>query len=191
MRRRTLLSTASALLVPSLAGCLADSILSGDPESETRDLEIPDSLSDYPMSTQEGFDFGEYDPAATYDELEIGSRDGIPDGYGPYTVRIWNAAGEPTVGFGLVDLEEESVVHNDLYSIPDDEELTVTLLKPSNYLVTVYVSEKDTEQTVQVSCRSFDCNESSTRIGILEDGTIKAVARTTVVYCASGCWNIA
>lgn len=208
MNRRTLLAGAGIALVTGLGGCLVDATSPDDAGNENGsddgsrnesddggrngnddgngdgidDRSIPDSPSDYPRDTG-GLDA--FDPAGTYEEVDVGSREGVDDAYRPHDVRVWNAGAVPAIELRIVDATGEAVVHDATHEIPEDDELTISLLKPSVYLVELRIPTAGTRQTVRVPCTLFDCNGSATQIGVLEDGRIEGRVVTTLAGCPS------
>lgn len=184
MNRRTVIASAGLALSTSFAGCLANSTPLGDTgnENDPSNSDIPDSPSDYPVNTGE---LEEFDPGSTYMEVDIGSREGVDDAYKPHDVGIWNEVAESEVTLRIIDYTEESVIHYETYEIPDGTSLSVSLLKPSEYLVEVSVPDTETQHIVRVPCRFFDCNASVTQIAVFEDGQMRSSVLATTVACPS------
>ena len=184
MNRRTVLTGTGFALSASSAGCLGNSGLSGDTGDDygPDDSDTVDSASDYPVNTG---DLEEFDPERTYKEVAVGDRDGVDDSYRPHDVAIWNEAAESEVGLRIVDSTEESVVHHETYQIPADTTLSVSLLEPSEYRIEVRVPATETQHTLRVPCRFFDCNVSSTRIGVFEEGQMRSSVLSTTMACPS------
>jgi hypothetical protein len=56
-------------------------------------------------------------------------------------------------------------------------------LTPSKYYVQLWGPAIDSPETLLVPCRRFDCNESSTDIGIFESGEVRSAVFGTAVAC--------
>ncbi|WP_226482932.1 hypothetical protein [Natrinema amylolyticum] len=184
MNRRTILAGAGFAFSTPFAGCLADSVSSGDTgaEHDPDSSDIPDSPGDYPVNTG-GLE--EFDPESTYEEIDIGSREGVDDSSRPHDVEIWNEAAESEVVLRTIDFREELVVHHETYEIPDDTSLSVSLVEPSEYLIEMRVPATETQRMLRVPCHFFDCNASVTRIGIFEDGKMRSSVLLTTAACPS------
>lgn len=184
MNRRTVLAGVCFALPASSAGCLGSSGLSGatGDEHEPDDSATLDSPTDVPVNMG---DLAEFDPERTYKEITVRSRDGVAESYRPHDVAIWNEAAEPEVGLRITESAGGSVVHHETYEIPADTTLSVSLLEPSEYRIEVRVPAAGTRHTLRVPCRFFDCNVSSTQIGVFEDGQMRSSVISTTMECPS------
>lgn len=188
MKRRSLLAGASAALSSPIVGCLGDGdrladggLGGGGTEGDDVDALVDGNPEDYPVNSG-GLD--EYPPEETHREVDVGSRDGVDDRYGPHGVLLWTDAADLEIDLRVVDAAESSVVYRERHALPADAVLSVRLLEPSLYLVEVRVSGTETRHTVRVPCSFFDCNSSSTRIGIDPD-RVRSSVFTTLAGCPS------
>ncbi|WP_226041594.1 hypothetical protein [Natrinema sp. DC36] len=184
MNRRTILAGTGFAFSTPFAGCLADSAPSGETgaEHDLNSSNIPDSPADYPVNTG---GLAEFDPESTYEEVDLGSREGVDDSYRPHDVEIWNEAAEPEVILRIIDSGEALVVHHETYEIPADTSLSISFLEPAEYLIETRVPATEAQHTLRVPRRFFDCNASVTRIGILEDGQMRSSVLSTTAACPS------
>lgn len=168
----------------TLAGCPAvfreDHVVT---LSDDTTIEIPAAPEDVPVS------HGDRSPPSDmgeniHTEVTLGDR---VTGDSPHDVRILNPLGVPEIHVGIVDLADDSVVYDKRHSIPEDEKLKITLLEISDYLVAVFVPEIERQHTVRVPCDYFDCNESTTYVGIDEDGQISSAILREARGCPSPC----
>ncbi|ACV10705.1 hypothetical protein Huta_0518 [Halorhabdus utahensis DSM 12940] len=168
----------------TLAGCPA--VFRGEHVvtlSDETTIEIPASPEDVPVSNGDRSlpsDIGEN----IHTEVTLGDR---VTGDSPHDVRILNPLGVPEIYVGIVDLAADSVVYDERHPIPEDKKLQITLLEHSDYLVAVSVPEIERQHTVRVPCDYFDCNDSTTYIGIDEDGQISSSIFREAVACPSPC----
>lgn len=196
--RRWLLELTVGSICTGIAGCLdsdesnTEDSDSEEPDSEAsqhgsddRDLEIPDSPEEYPVTDSGNRSISDFHSGETYKDIDLGSRDGVDDAYGPHSVLVVNEAGVDEVDFGVIDVVENVIIHHETYAIPEGEKLVATLLEPSKYVLNVYVPEWEGKHSLRVPCSFFDCNGSSTRIGIFADGRINSSGLSTLIGCPS------
>jgi hypothetical protein len=202
VKRRTLLATVGVTLAVGAAGCVSDG--DGDPtggaggDDPTTDPRT-DSTTDAPPGTTTPEENrtpdggGEtpgpdtvFDPAAAepFREVAIGSRDGVafPDQHLPHGLAVWNAAGTDrdltlTLRAGSATLFDETV------TFPADGYLALTLNEPASYDLVV-TSEGEGLGTVAVGESNFDCNGSSTNVGVMPDGELRSTTVSTTQACA-------
>ena len=193
MNRRTVLAGVGSALAASSAGCLVDGEPSANasndgPSETTEETDTPDesgtseAFSEYPIDTD---GFRAFDPDRTAETIDVGSRSGVASSYGPHHVDIWNAAGVPAVDVRITDATDESVVYRETNEIPDDAALSISLLDPSPYRLEIRLPATGSRQTLRIPCRFFDCNYSTTRIGLFENGEIAASVLATTAACSS------
>lgn len=142
---------------------------------------MPDDPSEYPTTTT---DLDQFNPAETYRDIDIGSRDGVAEQHKPHLVRIWNTTSISPVSVRVMHPATETFVHTERYKIPTDTQLVLTLLEPAEYLVEVCVPTAETILTLRVMCRMFDCNSSRTDFGIFEQGEIRSSWVSTTTGCS-------
>jgi len=181
MKRRKVLTAAGLTTLAPLSGCSSVNFGSEGGNEDT-ELEIPDSPDEYPVSEGD-LSLPEFEPGEKYIEFDIQSREGIDDAFGPHGVSVWNATVESAVSLGIIDVLDTSVHHHESYKIPHNQEIFVSLLNPSKYILNIRVPDRETEQTLLVPCGFFDCNESSTLIGIFDGGQIESTVRSTRAAC--------
>lgn len=181
MKRRTVLGTVGTGFV-SLSGCLATA--DGQSPSDTATRTPPATPEATPPANSGGLD--QFDPATTYNRVEVGSREGVKEDFQPHDLLIWNTfEREQTVSLRILDRLGETTTHRATYDIPADAALEVTLLTPSKYYVQLWGPAIDTPETLLVPCDLFDCNTSRTRIGIFEPGQVRSSVLSTLVGCPS------
>lgn len=178
MNRRTVLGLVGSV-TSGFAGCLATGASD----------RAPDSTATTPPATPSGtppVNTGVrrvFDPAATYKQVEVGSRADVNEDFLPHNLYIGNATpGQRVVNLRILDRVANETVHRATYPIPANNELTVTLLEPSRYFVQLWGPAINTE-TLLVPCSLFDCNTTSTGIHIYEDGHIGSSVASTLVAC--------
>lgn len=181
MKRRALLATVGTG-VASLSGCLAAADGPSAPDSTPgTPPATPDSTP--PVNTG-GLD--DFDPSSTSRQVEVGSRDGVKEKFGPHDLLIWNASeSEQSVSLRILDRVRETTAHRAGYTIPADAAVEITLLRPSKYYLQLWGPAIDTPETLLVPCDLFDCNASATRIGIFENGRVRSSVISTLVGCPS------
>lgn len=171
MNRRTLLAGAGTALSAPLVGRLpipADAALNeNDDGSDTTGLDS-------------------FDPERVQTELAVGSRAGVadPEDNQPHGVSVWNAMAETsTVEVRIVDAAADQVVLELTSTLASDAAVEFSLLEPATYRLDVRVPVGEASETVEVSRSWFDCNGSSTQIGVFEDGRIDSRTVTTLLAC--------
>ena len=190
MDRRTLLALTGSTTLGAVAGCIgtptggADTDSDSDPTGTTdSDLTIPDSPEKYPVDDPGDLTVIDFSPSDTYNEIELGSRDGVKEAYGPHAIRVLNVGGHPEITVGVIDVLDEEIVHDESHAIPENEELRLQLQTPSLYVVTVRLPALDVDHTLKVPCEYFDCNNSNVMIGVFSDEEIASVVSTTLADC--------
>ncbi|SDR17020.1 hypothetical protein [Natronobacterium texcoconense] len=197
MKRRALLATTGPAVLGSIAGC-ADFVSSVEPSAASGDtddrdavddsdleFEIPESPDDVPINDFGNQEISDFSGAETREEIEIGSGDGVDEKYGPHTVLVSNFGSDPELEIGVIDVLSKTVVHGNRHRIPDDERLAIELLTPSKYVVNVRSPESELEHAVRVPCWAFDCNLSSTSIGVFDDDEIASYLMTNLAGCGN------
>ncbi|WP_336135897.1 hypothetical protein [Natronomonas amylolytica] len=172
MNRRSLIAGAGAALSAPLVGRLPV------PAGATHDR--TDDGADSP-------DLDSFDPTAVRTELAVGSREGVadPEANRPHGVSVWNAMPDvSTVEVRIVDVADDRVVLELTTKLAADAAVEFSLLEPSAYRLDVRVPAMDARETVEVSRSWFDCNGSSTQVGVFEDGRIDSRTVTTLLECA-------
>lgn len=181
MKRRALLATVGTGIA-SLSGCLAAADGQATPDS-TPGTPPATPRSTPPVNTG-GLD--DFEPSSTYRQVEVGSREGVDEKFGPHDLVVWNSYGsEQPVSLRILDRVRETTTHRAGYTIPADAAIEVTLLTPSKYYVQLWGPAIDTPETLLVPCDLFDCNASATRIGILENGRVRSSVISTLAGCPS------
>lgn len=69
------------------------------------------------------------------------------------------------------------------YGIPAGDAVVVALLEPSDYNVEVQASVEKADASLTIPQSRFDCNESTTQVGVFGDGTVKSRLATTLASC--------
>ncbi|MFT4883698.1 MAG: hypothetical protein ACI8U4_001207 [Natronomonas sp.] len=171
MNRRTLLAGAGTALSAPLVGRLP---IPADAAHETND----------DGSDATGLD--PFDPERVQTELAVGSRASVadPEDNQPHGVSVWNAMPEAsTVEVRIVDAATDRVVLELTSALAADAAVEFSLLEPSTYRLTIRVPAVDASETVEVSRSWFDCNGSSTQIGVFENDRIDSRTVTTLLAC--------
>lgn len=172
MNRRTLLAGVGTALSGPLVGRLP---ISADAAHETND----------DGSDATGLD--SFDPERVQTELAVGSRAGVadPEDNQPHGVSVGNAMPEAsTVEVRIVDAAADRAVLELTTQLAADTAVEFSLLEPSTYRLDIRVPAMDASETVEVSRSWFDCNGSSTQVGVFEDGRIDSRTVTTLLACA-------
>jgi hypothetical protein len=190
MNRRELLHRGGALTtVAALPGCLGSANRSSpaDRETTTSGSEETTTEGGAEGGSETGFD-GDFrgvqsDHEAAFSELSVGSRDGVafPDYNRSHVVRIWNAADEPRdllvrASRGATELLDRTV------EFDADAYLTVTLNEPGDYRVAVGVADEE-PTTFEIERGLFDCNFSTTDVGVAPDGSVATITESTTMAC--------
>lgn len=172
MNRRTLLAGAGTALSAPLVGRLPI------PTDGTHDRN--DDGADSP-------DLDSFDPTEVQTELAVGSREGVadPDANRPHGVSVWNTMPEAsTVEVRIVDAAADRAILELTTQLSADAAVEFSLSEPSTYRLDIRVPATDASETVEVSRTWFDCNGSSTQVGVFEDGRIDSRTVTTLLACA-------
>jgi hypothetical protein len=172
MNRRTFLAGAGTALSAPLVGRLPI------PADATHDR--TDDVADSP-------DLDSFDPTEVRTELSVGSREGVadPEDNRPHGVSVWNAMPEASaVEVRIVDVADDRTVLELTTQLAADATVEFSLLEPSTYRLDIRVPAMDANETVEVSRSWFDCNGSSTQVGVFEDGRIDSRTVTTLLACA-------
>lgn len=181
MNRRTLLGLAGGV-ASGFGGCLATG--AGDTTPDSTATMPPATPSGTPPANTGGL--SEFDPAATYNQVDVGTRDGVPEKYGPHDLVVWNAVERETrISLRVLDRVAETTVHRDEYDLPTDQAVSVTLLSPSRYFVQLWGPAIEPPETLRVPCSFFDCNSSVTRIGVFDGGAVRSSVMSTDAGCPS------
>jgi len=188
--RRKILQAITTAVPVGLAGCMSggppqttdQSPSPGSKETPAPTSTPPKTPESTPPVNSGGLD--DFDPSDTYKRLAIGSRDAVKEEFKPHDLRIWNAVGtDQTVAVRILDRLEKTTVHRTDYNMPADEEARITLLTPSKYFVQLWGPVIDAPETLRVACHHFDCNVSSTDIGIFGSGEVRSAIFSTLVAC--------
>lgn len=191
MNRRELLQRGGALTTAAaLSGCLGSASQSNPADRETTTLDDSEETTtdggtgDDP-ETGFGGDFTgvRSDRDEPFSELAVGSRDDVafPDYNRPHVVRIWNAADEPRdllvrASRGATEPLDRTV------EFGADAYLTATLNEPGDYRLAVGVAD-DEPTTFEIARSLFDCNYSTTDVGVAPDGSVATVTESTTMAC--------
>jgi hypothetical protein len=206
MKRRTLLRAAGAALgTGTLAGCLADDGGTGGPGgdgdaggTDPSGTETPSPGTDTPTDTTDTADEGsghegtagdpeqfafDPEPDDPFQSETIGSRDAVenPDDNRPHGVAVWNAADRER-SIGVAVRRGSATVFDRTLTFPADGYLSLTLAEPADYTVSLRAGDEHLED-VDVGRSWFDCNSSSTQIGVLGDGEVRSTTVSTMVAC--------
>jgi len=207
MKRRTLLRAAGAALgTGTLAGCLADNDGTGGPggdgDANDGETKTPPPGTDTPSDATDTPDDGagrEETASDTAQEPEqfafepeadepvasetIGSRDGVedPDNNRPHGVSVWNAADRER-SIRVAVRRGSATVFERTLTFPADGYLSLRLAEPGSYTVSLYAGDEHLGD-VDVGRSWFDCNSSSTQVGVLEDGEVRSTTISTMVAC--------
>jgi hypothetical protein len=146
---------------------------------------IRDTTTSGPDTTTSSDDDFRFDPATEepFERIEVGSRENVlvPDDNLPHSVSVWNAADtERDIGVHLA--ADREMVRDRTVTVPADEFLTLRLLEPADYELALSL---DGEQvgSLSVGTGYFDCNNSTTSVGVFPDGRIEHSTLTTLVAC--------
>lgn len=194
--RREVLQTITATAPVGLAGCLyggasaptdsspgTDQAATGEPTSTSSPTTTPPPTPETTPPEQIGGGVDAEDKP-TYKRVQVGSREGVNDDFNPHDIFVWNSRdGEKSVAVRILDRIAESTVHRAEYTIPAGEDVKIRLLTPSKYYVQLWGPAVNSPQTLLVPCERFDCNYSSTIIGIFEGGEVRATILTTLAAC--------
>lgn len=179
MKRREILGVIGGL-TSGLTGCLATGVSNQPADSTT----TPRTPRETPPVNTGGL--SEFDPGDTYQHIDIGTRDGVPEKFKPHTLLVWNALERETQVFiRILDRVAATTAHRDEYKIPTDQTLRVTLLAPSRYYLQLWGTAIESPETLLVPCSLFDCNSSVTRIGVFENGDVRSSVMSTAAACPS------
>ena len=176
MERRTVIGSAGIALSTALAGCLnvANGAVMGQDDSTNNPSE-PES-SDPKQSEME------FNPEYMQTEIEVGSPEGIEER--PHSLQFWNATPSSLLtNFHIFDKSVEKISLDVTTDLPADVGLSVSLVEPSDYRLQIQAPSEEIEATVTVSRSWFDCNPSSTQIGLFEDGRVESRKYTTWLEC--------
>ena len=159
-------------MLASLSGCLgAESVLIA-----------PQSRHSPPMSDGE---LRDYDPERTFESREVGDPDAVSESGGlrPHSVGVWNASsGERRIRVELAESEADDPHFSETLAFPADSELSFRLLEPATYVIRLRVPASGVRETLQVPRETFDCNASSTSIGVF-GYEIRSSYYSTLVLC--------
>lgn len=175
MRRRTFLSIAGVGLSVPVVDVPDDVVGSGESQPASTGLNSPG----------EG-DLESFDPDSVQAEIELGNRDEVAKESlnRPHDVTVWNAtATSVTVELQVSDAAGDRPPFEMTYGIPADDAVVVALLEPSDYDVEVQASVEGAEASMTIPRSRFDCNGSTTQVGVFGDGTVKSRLVTTLAYC--------
>lgn len=131
-------------------------------------------------------DLESFDPDSVQAEIELGNRDEVADESlnQPHDVAVWNAtATSISVELQVSDAAGERPPFEMAYGIPAGDAVVVALLEPSEYNVEVQASVAEAEASMTIPRSRFDCNASTTQVGVFGDGTVKSRLVTTLAYC--------
>ncbi|NEU57489.1 hypothetical protein [Halorussus sp. MSC15.2] len=148
-----------------------------------------------------GIDSSADRPFAT---ITVGSREGVqnPENNRPHVVRVWNDSQQArTVGLRLVRDDADAPVLDRRVEFPADGFLTVRLLEPADYALTVRpgggggspgetptatrttAAAASVGETVRIPRAQFDCNRSRTDVAVTADGQVESGTATTEAGC--------
>lgn len=183
MNRRRVLAALGAT-AGSLAGCVADG--ADDPDADGRTPTPPATPRGTPPVNSGGL--GEFDPASTYEQVDVGSRERVDDRFGPHDVRVWNAVDiERTLHLRVVDRQAEATTYRAAHEVPADAAVDLTLLEPAPYLLQVWAAGGRPRTVLRVPCSVFDCNASATSVAVHGDRTESSVVSTLAGCPAPDC----
>ncbi|GAA0208234.1 hypothetical protein [Halobaculum roseum] len=162
MKRRTVLHAAAAGVV-TMSGCAA---MGSHPPESTNDLE-------------------RFDPTTRDDRGDVDNPVVEQNGdYEPHHVSVWNATDEPRqISLEITDRSNQRGLFEMTETVPVDVALKVTLPDRSTYTIELRVPVLDAQQTLRVPSQRFDCNESTTQIGVFSSGEIRSTILTTSLRC--------
>lgn len=188
--RRKVLQTITTAIPVGTAGCLTSSTFQNtesSPSNSPRNTSTPTSTPPATPETTPPESSGRVPDAkqkTTYKRVKIGSRQGVEGDFKPHALIIWNTLNsEQSVSVQILNKIAESTVHRADYNIPSDEAVKIHLLTPSKYYVQLWGPPIGSPETLLVPCDRFDCNESSTIIGIFDDGKVGSTILSTLVAC--------
>jgi hypothetical protein len=117
----------------------------------------------------------------------------------PDTIQLWNAStaarsiaitievtdrpADPLGQETYVGDSPENPILNETYTIAPDAYITIQLLKPGDYVVSVGVADRQTTKTITYT--TDNCNMQSLLIGVMADGSVESVVTSTMVACMS------
>lgn len=186
MNRREFLHRGGALTtVVGLAGCLGNASDDDTPPGDVGD-EDGTETTDRDQETDEGTD--EFSGIrSVYDEpfrtILLGDRDEVPfpENNRPHDLRVWNAA-DSLRDLSLRVARDDEILLDRTVEFAADAYLTIVLNEPASYDVSVGLPD-DEPTTFEISRRRFDCNASSTAVGVTSDGRVETVTSSTMLGC--------
>ncbi|MFC4449365.1 hypothetical protein [Halorussus aquaticus] len=163
-------------------------------------------------TTSDGQEFTGIDSSADrpFATITVGSREGVrnPENNRPHVVRVWNDSQQArTVGLRLVRGDADAPLLDRRVEFPADGFLTVRLLDPADYALTVRpgsgggtesggenggttatqtataTSTASAGETVEIPRAQFDCNRSRTDVAVTADGQVNSETVTTEAGC--------
>lgn len=158
----------------------------------TREISYQDSVrktenDDTPNLTE---NTAESADQVTVDDSIVGSVD---------TIRVWNNStdaraiaitievtdrpADPLDQETYVGNSPENPILNETYIIDPDAYITIRLLKPGDYEVSVGIADRQT--TTDISYATDNCNSQSLSVGVMPDGSVEHVAISTAMACIS------
>ena len=179
--RRTTLAAISSASIPFVAGCLGN-LPPGGSEFEDDWPTIPDSPESYPIIQPGDRSFDSF-YEMEFETRELGTED---DYYRPHAIKVGNVGGVSGIDVGIIDTLAEEVMFKGRHTPPDGTGVKFRLLTPAQYIVKVRVPESDYQHTVRVMCSTFDCNASSTQIGVFDDDDIASSNTSLGAICGRG-----
>lgn len=196
--RRAMLGLAASGLT-GLVGCVSG----GEPVTEgneTSDDEAPDS-SDQPDPVVDECqsEMNESDPRANYpagfnrdltgvrttEVFDIAPDPTIPDSkiVKPHALIIDNHFGDINLHVEIEDVVDDTVLHDEDFTLPGATGLRYEIHTPSKYHVHLSVEGWEATHSVTVSCQMIDCNASKTTFQILEEEVIASMVLSTTAQC--------
>jgi len=183
MRRRSLLSAAGTLGAALVAGCMgAPSDSAGTTTAATPTSTGTTTLTPTGTTTTAGsfeFDPGTGEP---FEEIEVGDRGNVllPGDNRPHSVSVWNTvAAERELRLRVTD--DGATALDRTVAFPADGYLTVTLLEPGSYEVSLFADDEPIGE-LSFGTGWFDCNDSTTNVGVFED-RVEHVSMATTAAC--------
>ncbi|NHN57844.1 MULTISPECIES: hypothetical protein [Halorussus] len=163
----------------------------------------------------DGFDGIDSSTDRPFATITVGSLDGVrnPENNRPHLVRVWNDSERArTVGLELRRDGDDSALLDRRVAFPADGYLSLRLLEPANYALTVAgvggeattgsggeatvaagtdvtATPPDTDgtdapgETVRIPRSLFDCNDSRTDVRVGPDGGVESETVTTEIGC--------
>ena len=126
-----------------------------------------------------------YEPERTFETLEFGDPEAVPASADvrPHFLNIWNAtAGSRRIRVELAGSESDDPLFARTVEFPSDADLSIRLVEPATYVLRLHDPATGVRETLQVPRETFDCNDSSTSVGVF-GYEIRSSTYSTLALC--------